>query len=385
MQPNNDTPVPTPPQRGASIAPAPRAAEASHQAVANLTRQHIDQIYAKQDQTEHQESSQQSHSEPLRKGQPSGTIDLTNHLQKYHSAWQDYYQKYYQRYYAGAIQTIAQQNEAPADEPAKEGSIKKDEALNELHNELVQNIKKSAKKVRQSRHFVPAIAALCVLFAFMFLQYNSVVFAYAISYVSPGNIDPQNIIVDPNESLVVSKDPRLIIPKINVDITVHYNTKPDYDSQMEAMRTGVAYFGVPGASSKPGQKGNTPIAGHSSNDFTDTGSAKFIFSRLDQLTKGDTFYLNYQGIRYTYSVTKILIVQPNDTDKLNLGTAKAYATLITCTPLGTAEKRLLVIGEQISPVPDSAKVAPESSASTSNAPQMVGTSPTLLERLFGAN
>ena len=137
------------------------------------------------------------------------------------------------------------------------------------------------------------------------------IIAYAVSYVSPGSVDPQNIIVDPNFSLKVDPAPRLIIPKINVDIAVDYTAGTDQKSQLAAMKSSVAYFGVNGANSKPGEYGNVPIAGHSSNDFTDTGSAKFIFARLEQLDKGDIFYLNYEGTRYTYSVTKKIDRQAN--------------------------------------------------------------------------
>jgi sortase A len=81
-----------------------------------------------------------------------------------------------------------------------------------------------------------------------------------------------------------------------------------------------------------------------------------------------------------------MIVKPNEVSKLQIGYDKPYATLITCTPLGTAEKRLLVVGEQISPSPSSANAAPTQN-SADNAPadtNMAGKSPTVLERLFGA-
>ncbi len=186
-------------------------------------------------------------------------------------------------------------------------------------------------------------------------------------------------------SLAVSKDPRLIIPKINVDVKVDYTATNDSASQLKAMETGVAYFGIPGAASRPGQYGNTPIAGHSSNDALAPGDAavKFIFARLEQLNIGDTFYLNYKGTRYTYSITKKLVVQPSQVTKLQIGSKKPYATLITCTPLGTADKRLLVFGEQVSPSPSKAGEAPVDNGS-SESTELAGKSPTLFERLFGA-
>jgi len=398
-------------------------------AVANMTRDRISAIYAQQVQPASQPTPQPQpqekpqFSKPLsdKPQQPSVTVqpqkdpvaqqlevnayDRTHsparslekqdagQWQKYHSEWQKYYQQYYERYYMGAVQqtqtayqehahNLYKQIEKQTHEP---DDMTEKEAIHDLRSQLLSKVQTNAKKVRKSKHFVPILSGLAVLAIFLFLQYNSMIIAYAQAYMSPGNVDPQNIIVDPNASLSVDPAPKLIIPKINVDVPVDYNAKPDYDSQMASMAHSVAYFGVSGANSKPGQMGNTPMAGHSSNDFTDNGAVKFVFARLDQLQKGDIFYLNYEGKRYTYSVSKIMVVKPNEVSKLQIGYDKPYATLITCTPLGTAEKRLLVVGEQISPSPSDASSAPTQS-DTNNEPSagMAGKSPTLIERLFGA-
>lgn len=384
MRPDN-TPVPTPDPRG-QITPPNRDHTAKHEAVAQLTREQISQIYDSQTEEEPKSAYKRTHGNTQH--------NLPPEWQHYHSSWQEYYQKYYEKYYVSeaqrahdtykkhveAFSTATPQETATEDEP-----LSKDEALYDLRSQLVEKVKTSASSVRKSRHFVPIISGLTVLFVFAFVQYNSTIFAYAKAYVSPGNIDPQNIIVDPSLSLAVSKDPRLIIPKINVDVKVDYDAKNDSASQLKAMESGVAYFGIPGADSRPGQNGNTPIAGHSSNDALAPGDAavKFIFARLEQLDVGDTFYLNHKGTRYTYSITKKLVVRPDQVSKLQIGSGKPYATLITCTPLGTAQNRLLVFGEQISPSPGKAAEAPSSDGSDETT-ELAGKSPTLFERMFGA-
>lgn len=155
---------------------------------------------------------------------------------------------------------------------------------------------------------------------------------------------------------------------------------------MDAMTRGVAYFGITGANSKPGQIGNTPIAGHSSNDIIDQGNYKFIFAQLDRLQKGDTIYANYQGTRYTYIVSRTEVVKPNEIGKLVYEATTPALTLITCTPVGTALNRLLVTAEQVSPSPGGASAAPTSSGTApgDSKTQMPGNSPTFFERLFGA-
>ena len=205
-----------------------------------------------------------------------------------------------------------------------------------------------------------------------------------MAYVSPGNIDPQNIVIDPNSDSAVASEPLLIIPKINVDVPVIYGVGSDYDSQMAAMNKGVAHFAIPGASSLPGQIGNTVISGHSSNDLLDSGDYKFIFAQLDKLNTGDTIYVNYQSKRYTYTVTNKEVVKPSQVTKLVYPTTKPLLTLITCTPIGTSTNRLLVTAEQISPDPSTSIAAPTTNSSASNS-SMPGNSPTLWERIFGSS
>jgi sortase A len=312
---------------------------------------------------------------------------------QYHSAWQEYYQKYYERYYVGQVYKAKQQleeraraaaNEAvPQPAATHEEPMTRDEAMYDLRSKLVGKMQTSAKKVRKSRHFVPLTAALCVVVVFLFLQYNRVLFANVEAYISPGDINPANLIVDPSTDISVGPEPKLIIPKINVDVPVNYNTTPDYASQMKAMQNGVAYFGIPGANSKPGQVGNTVISGHSSNDIIDPGDYKFIFARLDQVIKGDTIYVNYQSKRYTYTVTSSEVVKPTDVSKLVYKTDKPILTLITCTPLGTSLNRLLITAEQVSPDPSSAETAPDSGSSSQSTTSIPGNSPTFVQRLFG--
>ena len=95
-------------------------------------------------------------------------------------------------------------------------------------------------------------------------------------------------------------------------------------------------------------------------------------------------YANYEGKRYTYSVTKKEVVRPSEVSKLTTPTDKPIMTLITCVPIGTADKRLLVTAEQVSPDPTAASAAPSAPAAGSSDGAIPGNSATLLERLFGS-
>jgi sortase A len=310
----------------------------------------------------------------------------------YHSAWQQYYQQYYEQYYTRQqaqekqsyfTKTIEETKPEQKLDPKLEPEIlNRDEALYDLRQKLVGKVQASASKVRKSRHFVPIAAALAVVLIFTFVQYNRIFIANVQAYVSPGSVDPQNIVIDPGADVNVGPEPKLIIPKINVDVPAIYGIGPDHDSQMAAMNKGVAHFAIPGANSHPGQIGNTVLAGHSSNDLFDQGDHKFIFVQLEKLVPGDTIYTHYEGKRYTYVVTKTEVVKPTEVSKLIYPTDKPVLTLITCTPIGTALNRLLVTAEQVSPDPSASAAAP--AQDTNQSADMPGNSPSLLERMFGA-
>jgi len=67
-----------------------------------------------------------------------------------------------------------------------------------------------------------------------------------------------------------------------------------------------------------------------------------------------------------------------------VGTEKPMLTLITCVPIGTAEKRLLVFAEQVSPDPTKAEAAPkeEGQSQNSNQTSLPRNSLTFFEKLF---
>ncbi|MEI6054222.1 MAG: sortase [Candidatus Saccharibacteria bacterium] len=362
------------PQRSIILTPNPR------EAATNLIRNSIDNIY--------------NNKADLNETTPDQTTDTgiynrtqANHLepqaadwQQYHTAWQTYYQKYYEGFYDQHLKN-AKEKLANGEIDKEEKPISEKEAVSKLHQQLIEKVKESTTKVRKSRHFIPLLSGLIVILIFLFLQYNQILISNVLAYVSPGYIDPQNIVINPNANITVGPEPRLIIPKINIDVPVNYDVGNDYDSQMKAMENGVAHFSIPGASSHPGQIGNTVIAGHSSNGLFQKGDYKFIFVQLEKLAKGDTIYANYNSIRYTYSVTRIEIVGPNDVQKLVYETNKPVMTLITCTPIGTDKQRLLVIAEQISPDPLKSTAAPVNTQE--NEASIPGNSPTFIEWLLG--
>lgn len=72
-----------------------------------------------------------------------------------------------------------------------------------------------------------------------------------------------------------------------------------------------------------------------------------LFTHLDRMEIGDTFYFTILDRTITYEVDQIRIVEPNDTSLIGIEKGKDYCTLLTCTPYGINTQRLLVRGHQV--------------------------------------
>ena len=72
-----------------------------------------------------------------------------------------------------------------------------------------------------------------------------------------------------------------------------------------------------------------------------------LFTHLDRMEIGDTFYFTILDRTITYQVDDIRIVEPHDTSLIGITPGKDYCTLLTCTPYGINTHRLLVRGHQV--------------------------------------
>ncbi len=72
-----------------------------------------------------------------------------------------------------------------------------------------------------------------------------------------------------------------------------------------------------------------------------------LFTHLDRMEVGDTFYFTILDRTITYEVDQIRIVEPHDTSLIQIEDGKDYCTLLTCTPYGINTQRLLVRGHQV--------------------------------------
>lgn len=76
-----------------------------------------------------------------------------------------------------------------------------------------------------------------------------------------------------------------------------------------------------------------------------TGMATMeLFTKLDQMEKGDQFMVQILNRQYTYRICDIQVVLPTEMDCLDFLDHENLVTLLTCTPLGVNSHRLLVTG-----------------------------------------
>lgn len=94
-----------------------------------------------------------------------------------------------------------------------------------------------------------------------------------------------------------------------------------------------------------GDKGNMVVTAHSSG-FESFGPYRFAFAKLSELTPGQEYTVTTPKAVYTYKVYGSEVVWPTEVDKLPKGD-KSTVTLVTCWPLWTNFKRLLVFSELV--------------------------------------
>lgn len=124
----------------------------------------------------------------------------------------------------------------------------------------------------------------------------------------------------------------ITIPKIEVELPIYHTTDE------AVLQIGVGH--ITGTSLPVGgESTHAVLSGHRG-----LPSAK-LFTRLDELGVGDTFFLHVLDKVLVYQVDNINIVLPDEANVIDIVEGKDYCTLITCTPYGVNTHRMLVRGE----------------------------------------
>lgn len=143
------------------------------------------------------------------------------------------------------------------------------------------------------------------------------------------------------------------IPKIGVYLPVEHGTSADTLEKSVGHVVGTS-LPVGGAST------HAVLSAHSG-----MASSK-LFSDIDQLAEGDTFYIHVLGDTLAYQVDNIATVLPTDTSLLQIEDGKDLVTLVTCTPFGVNTHRLLVRGHRVPYTPEQEAEAAETQKAASS-------------------
>lgn len=129
------------------------------------------------------------------------------------------------------------------------------------------------------------------------------------------------------------------VPKQSIDLPIYHGTSE------EALASGAGHlYGT-----------SLPVGGKSTHSVI-TGHRGLVeammFTRLDEVKKGDFFYIEVMGETLGYKVDRISVILPDDTSKLRIVPGEDRVTLMTCTPYGVNTHRLLISGHRVAiPVP----------------------------------
>jgi len=125
----------------------------------------------------------------------------------------------------------------------------------------------------------------------------------------------------------------LSIPSLGIDRAMVKNDHTDLKNSL------IHYPGT----AMPGELGNPVVFGHSVlPQFFNPKNYISIFSTLHTLEPGDLIEITSDNATYTYHVTSLYEVMPDDLSPLAQTFDARRLTLITCTPPGTYLRRLIV-------------------------------------------
>lgn len=124
------------------------------------------------------------------------------------------------------------------------------------------------------------------------------------------------------------------IPKINVKIPIYHTVKE------EVLQTAAGHL----------EGSSLPVGGENTHAVLSAHRglpSAALFTDLDKLKEGDHFLVAVLDEILCYEVDHISVVEPEETEALQIEEGKDLVTLLTCTPYGVNSHRLLVRGHRV--------------------------------------
>jgi LPXTG-site transpeptidase (sortase) family protein len=160
-------------------------------------------------------------------------------------------------------------------------------------------------------------------------------------------ISPLEITPSPFENRLeipsINVNSRVVEPEFGLDSLIGQDWNALEDQIRSSLLNGVVHY--PGTA-LPGEKGNVFFTGHSSNVFWEKSDYNTVFALLPKVEVGDDIFVTYDQVDYHYKVVSKKEVSPKEVGILEQGDDKIM-TIMTCTPVGTVLRRLVLTAELV--------------------------------------
>ena len=168
-------------------------------------------------------------------------------------------------------------------------------------------------------------------------QYNQQLAQLGNPLAEKDKLDRYNEILDLTGTGMIGY---ITIEKIGVELPVYHGTSDDVLSFAAGHLEGSSF----------------PVGGESCHAVVSAHRglpSAVLFTNLNYMELGDTFYFTILDKTITFQVDQIKTIDPNDVSALAIKEGEDYCTLLTCTPYGINTHRLLVRGVKIDTVKQS--------------------------------
>jgi LPXTG-site transpeptidase (sortase) family protein len=297
-----------------------------------------------------------------------------------HEVWQEFYEQKDRVQAPEPVRRSVDPNIFIADKPAVTIEEKAAVTMADLHKKIMKTVNANGKL--KMHHHVKSFAfsmgfAGLVTATLFFVTNNE---KFLVPFIQPSRVAAAAPII--TDGTIIGPEAKIIIPKINLEAGVVDGVNDNSETSLwDALEKGVVIYPF---TPRPGERGNSVLFGHSSNNIFNHGVAKFVFVRLHQLEIGDTYAVNYGGKQYVYKIFNRIVVHKDQVEYLYDTPRPVMSTLITCDPPGTGYYRLILQAEQISPDPNANVASTVAPPAEAKKPSTVpSNSPSLLKRLFG--
>jgi LPXTG-site transpeptidase (sortase) family protein len=168
---------------------------------------------------------------------------------------------------------------------------------------------------------------------------------YRMYTTAPANSISNTTSTDPvtsDQEKIEENRSTLVMSTLEKPLPLLYSDTLEEESIQQQLKAGAVVLPL---GTSFGEPGNVVITAHSSGTAA-FGEYRFAFAKLGELKKGEEFRITTPTAVYTYRVYSSEIVWPHQVDKLPRDD-RSTVTLVTCWPLWTNFKRLLVHSELV--------------------------------------